>query len=153
MRADIHDGQGAKHSLQRAEYRCARSIISRSSHPACTARPVHTKYMVKRWGPPSQGWRIFLLNDALDIAVMNLFVVPTIGLDLLYAFVIVRQDRRTRNSAAVLGSGASRGRAPCDPVEHCDHVLDLGAIEPLRDKHDLATAVGVRPGVKPRQVM
>jgi hypothetical protein len=25
MRADIHDGQGAKHSLQRAEYRCARS--------------------------------------------------------------------------------------------------------------------------------
>src|SRR4051812_26881411 len=29
--------------LQRAEYRCARTIISRSSHPACTARPVHTK--------------------------------------------------------------------------------------------------------------
>src|SRR6516165_6629421 len=43
MRADIHDGQGAKRSLQRAEYRCARSIISRSSHPACTARPVHTQ--------------------------------------------------------------------------------------------------------------
>src|ERR1700730_15301639 len=28
---------------QWAEYRCARPIISRSSHPACTARPVHTK--------------------------------------------------------------------------------------------------------------
>jgi hypothetical protein len=43
MRADIHDGLGANHSLQRAEYRCARPIISRSSHPACTARPVHTQ--------------------------------------------------------------------------------------------------------------
>src|SRR5215470_2592840 len=31
---------------QWAEYRCARPIISRSSHPACTARPVHTKYIV-----------------------------------------------------------------------------------------------------------
>jgi len=29
-----------------------------------------------------------------DIAAMNLFVVPTIGFDLLYAFVIVRLDRR-----------------------------------------------------------
>src|SRR5438034_7770638 len=28
---------------QWAEYRCARPIISRSSHPACTARPVHTE--------------------------------------------------------------------------------------------------------------
>lgn len=94
MRADIHAGQGAKHSLQRAEYRCARSIISRSSHPACTARPVHTKYMVKRRGPPSQGWLTFLRNHAPDIAAMDLFVVPTIGFDLLYAFVIVRLDRR-----------------------------------------------------------
>jgi transposase InsO family protein len=39
------------------------------------------KYMVKRRGPPSQG-------------AMDLFVVPTIGFDLLYAFVIVRLDRR-----------------------------------------------------------
>jgi hypothetical protein len=38
------------------------------------------KYMVKRRGPPSQGWLTF--------------VVPTIGFDLLYAFVIVRIDRR-----------------------------------------------------------
>ena len=52
------------------------------------------KYMVKRRGPPSQGWRIFLRNHAPDIAAMDLFVVPTIGFDLLYAFVIVRLDRR-----------------------------------------------------------
>ena len=38
------------------------------------------KYMVKRCGPPSQGWRTFLRNHAPDIATMDLFVVPTIGI-------------------------------------------------------------------------
>src|SRR5450830_476785 len=52
------------------------------------------KYMVRRHGPPSQGWRTFLRNHAPDIAAMDLFVVPTIGFDLLYAFVIIRLDRR-----------------------------------------------------------
>jgi len=52
------------------------------------------KYMVKRPGPPSQGWHTFLRNHAPDIAGMDLFVVPTIGFDLLYAFVIVRLGRR-----------------------------------------------------------
>jgi transposase InsO family protein len=52
------------------------------------------KYMVKRRGPPSQGWRTFLRNHAPDIAAMDLFIVPSIGFDLLYAFVIVRIDRR-----------------------------------------------------------
>ena len=52
------------------------------------------KYMVKRRRPPSQGWRTFLRNHAPDIAAMDLFVVPTIGFDLLYVFVIVRLDRR-----------------------------------------------------------
>jgi transposase InsO family protein len=51
------------------------------------------KYMVKR-GPPNQGWRTFLRNHAQDIAAMDLFVVPTIDFDLLYALVIVRLDRR-----------------------------------------------------------
>ncbi len=52
------------------------------------------KYMVKRRGPPSQEWRTFLRNHAPDIAAMDLLVIPTIGFDLLYAFVIVRLDRR-----------------------------------------------------------
>jgi transposase InsO family protein len=61
------------------------------------------KYMVKRRVPPGQGWLTFLRNHAPDIAAM----VPTIGFDLLYAFVIVRLDRRdlvwinvTRNPTA-----------------------------------------------------
>jgi hypothetical protein len=36
-------------------------------------------YMVKRRGPPSQGWRTFLRNHAPDIAAMDLFVVPTLA--------------------------------------------------------------------------
>src|ERR1019366_8939675 len=52
------------------------------------------KYMVKRRGPPGQGWLTFLRNHAPEIAAMYLFVVPTIGFDLLYAFVLIRLDRR-----------------------------------------------------------
>src|SRR4030088_2020829 len=52
------------------------------------------KYMVKRCGPPSQGWWTFLRNHAPDIAAMDFFVVPTIGFKLLYGFVIIRLDRR-----------------------------------------------------------
>jgi transposase InsO family protein len=53
------------------------------------------KYMLKRRGPPSQGWGTFLRNHAPEIAAMDLFVVPTIGFDLLYAFIIIRLDRRS----------------------------------------------------------
>jgi transposase InsO family protein len=54
------------------------------------------KYMVKRPGSSSQGqgWRTFLRNHAPDIAAMDLFVAPTVGFDLLYAFIIVRLARR-----------------------------------------------------------
>ncbi|HWX37076.1 MAG TPA: hypothetical protein VNZ53_57895, partial [Steroidobacteraceae bacterium] len=58
------------------------------------AQSTIAKYMVKRRDPPSQGWRTFLGNHAPDTAAMDLFVVPTIGFKLLYAFVIVRLHRR-----------------------------------------------------------
>ena len=72
-----------------------RSGERRASTANCSsAQSSVAKYMVKRRGPPSQGWRTFLHNHAPDIAAMDLFVVPTISFDLLYAFVIVRLDRR-----------------------------------------------------------
>jgi hypothetical protein len=37
------------------------------------------KYMARRRGPPSQGWKTFLNNHADGIAAMDLFVVPTIS--------------------------------------------------------------------------
>jgi len=58
------------------------------------ARSSVARYMAKRRGPPSQSWGTVLRNHAPEIAAMDLFVVPTLGFDLLYAFVIVRLDRR-----------------------------------------------------------
>src|SRR5260370_302994 len=52
------------------------------------------KYMVRRRGPPSQGWKTFIRNHAPDIAAIDLFVVPTIDFKLLYGLAIIRLDRR-----------------------------------------------------------
>ncbi|MGA9819485.1 MAG: hypothetical protein WBQ54_21520, partial [Pseudolabrys sp.] len=74
--------------------------LGRAAHPWRTelgfevAQSSVAKYMVKRHGLPSQGWRTFLRNHAPDIAAMDLFIVPTLGFDLLYALVIVRLGRR-----------------------------------------------------------
>jgi hypothetical protein len=51
------------------------------------------KYMVKRRGPAQPGMAN-LRNQAPDVTAMDLFVVPTIGFNLFYAFVIFRLDRR-----------------------------------------------------------
>ena len=52
------------------------------------------KYMARRRGPPSQGWKTFLRNHAEGIAAMDLFVVPTISFRLLYGLLIVGHGRR-----------------------------------------------------------
>ena len=52
------------------------------------------KYMVRRRGGPSQGWRTFLCNHAYGIASMDLFVVPTLSFRLLYSFLVLRYRRR-----------------------------------------------------------
>jgi transposase InsO family protein len=52
------------------------------------------KYMARRRGPPSQGWKTFLRNHAGGIAAMDLFVVPTISFRLLYGLLIMGHGRR-----------------------------------------------------------
>ena len=52
------------------------------------------KYLAKRRRPPSQSWRTFLRNHADGIAAIDLFAVPTAGLRMLFALVIVGIDRR-----------------------------------------------------------
>jgi hypothetical protein len=52
------------------------------------------KYMAKRRRPPSQSWRTFLRNHAEGIAALDLFVVPTVDLRMLFGLIIVRIDRR-----------------------------------------------------------
>ena len=58
------------------------------------AQSTVAKYMAKKGDPSGQGWGTFLRNHMPHIAPMDLFVVPTIGLKLLYGFVIVRLARR-----------------------------------------------------------
>jgi transposase InsO family protein len=52
------------------------------------------KYMARRRGPPSQGWKTFLRNHADGIAAMDLFVVPTISFRPLYGLLIMDHGRR-----------------------------------------------------------
>ena len=58
------------------------------------AQSTVTRYMCRRWRPPSQGWRTFLTNHADGIAAIDLFVLPTIAFEILYCLVIVRPGRR-----------------------------------------------------------
>ena len=52
------------------------------------------KCMVRRRGPPSQGWKTFLRNHADGIIAMDLFVVLTISFRLLYGLLIMGHGRR-----------------------------------------------------------
>src|SRR3954453_6119670 len=52
------------------------------------------KYMARRRGGPSQGWRTFLCNHADGIAAVDLFVVPTLSFRLLYGLLVLRHHRR-----------------------------------------------------------
>jgi transposase InsO family protein len=52
------------------------------------------KYMARRRGSPSQGWKTFLHNHADGIVAIDLFVVPTISFRLLYGLLIIGHGRR-----------------------------------------------------------
>jgi hypothetical protein len=50
--------------------------------------------MVPRRGRPSQTWKTFLHNHADGIASIDLFVVPTIAFEQLFAFLVLGHGRR-----------------------------------------------------------
>jgi hypothetical protein len=52
-----------------------------------------SKYMV-RGGSPSQGWKTFFRNHAHAIAAIDLFVVPTLTFERLFAFLVLGHGRR-----------------------------------------------------------
>src|SRR5207248_9973888 len=64
-------------------------------------------YMVPRRNRPLQTWKSFLLNHIDGIASIDLFVVPTIAFQQLFACLVLRHERRqlvrfavTRNPTA-----------------------------------------------------
>jgi len=52
------------------------------------------KYVVRQRKPPSQTWRAFLNNHAMDFVPADFFVVPTVDFQLLFVFVILDHNRR-----------------------------------------------------------
>ena len=52
------------------------------------------KYRVQNRKPPSQTWRTFLDNHLTDIVAIDFFTVPTATFRILFAFVVLRHDRR-----------------------------------------------------------
>jgi hypothetical protein len=58
------------------------------------AQSTVANYMAGEDDPSGQSWSTVLRNHAPHIAAMDLFVVPTIGFNLLYVLVIVRLARR-----------------------------------------------------------
>ena len=52
------------------------------------------KYMSRSRKPPSQTWRTFLDNHLQDIVAIDFFTVPTATFRILFAFIIMRHDRR-----------------------------------------------------------
>jgi transposase InsO family protein len=64
-------------------------------------------YMVPRPDRPLQTWKTFVRNHMEGIAAIDLFVVPTIAFEQLFAFLVLRYERRqllwfavTRNPTA-----------------------------------------------------
>jgi hypothetical protein len=53
-------------------------------------------YMVPRPDRPSQNWKTFVRNHMEGIAAIDPFVVPTVGFQQLFAFVVLRYERRHR---------------------------------------------------------
>ena len=52
------------------------------------------KYRIRKRNPPSQTWRTFLDNHLTDIVAIDFFTVPTATFRILFAFVVMRHDRR-----------------------------------------------------------
>jgi transposase InsO family protein len=58
------------------------------------AQSTVSKYMVRGGTPPSQSWKTFLRNHAQAIAAIDLFVVPTLTFERLFAFLVLGHGRR-----------------------------------------------------------
>src|SRR5436309_5878485 len=71
------------------------------------AQSTVSKYMV-RGGSPSQGWKTFFRNHAQAIAAINLFVVPTLTFERLFAVLVA--GPRPAAATVVRGDTTPDGR-------------------------------------------
>jgi hypothetical protein len=52
------------------------------------------KYMIRPRKPPSQTWKTFLENHAVDLVSVDFFTVPTATFRIMYVFIILHHERR-----------------------------------------------------------
>ncbi len=110
------------------------------------------RYMTRRQGLPSQGWKTFLRNHAAGIASIDLFVVRTISFKLLYGQVILRHARRrlvrisvTSNPTAEWIAGRVTDAFPWDEApRHLIRDRD-GALGPVYTRRIRAMRIRGRP--------
>jgi transposase InsO family protein len=124
-----------------AELRMLIGEMSRAN-PLCGAPRIHgellklgfevaqstvARYMCRRSGPPSQGWRTFLNNHVDGIAAVDLFVLPTIAFQMLYSLVIIQYGRRVWVSFGVTANPTaewvSRQITEAFPWDHAPQYL------------------------------
>ncbi len=53
-----------------------------------------SQYMIKRQGPPSQNWRIFLHNHTKELIALDFFTIPTATFRVLFVLLILGHNRR-----------------------------------------------------------
>lgn len=68
------------------------SELALLGHTVCEATV--RKYRTRHLNPPSQTWRTFLDNHLSDIVAIDFFTVPTATFRILFAFIVLRHDRR-----------------------------------------------------------
>jgi len=68
-------------------------------------------YMVPRRDRPLQSWKTFVRNHMEGIAAIDLFVVTTITFQQLFAFLVLRYERRQLLWFAVTRDGGAAGAA------------------------------------------
>jgi hypothetical protein len=107
----LHDGNPARAVAGHGSAKRLRDLIRRMSieNPLWGAPKIHGEllklgidvaqstvsiYMVPRQGRPLQSWKIFLRNHVEEIASIDLFVVPTIAFQQLFAFLVLGHRRR-----------------------------------------------------------
>jgi hypothetical protein len=82
------------------------------------AQSTVARYMWSRSWPPSRGWRTFLSNHVDGIAAVDLFVLPTIGFQILCCLVVV------------CGARGSRPGSQVCPSRHCGVAADPNPLTP-----------------------